>query len=467
MSTFRSSLTGTLITGSLIGALLGGAGCDEEDLFGGGEPPADVSVSTPAGIQSGDVTVIYTLTGDDGELTDISVSFSDDGGTVFRPSTEGTGGDGLEDLTMSSAGDLHTFVWDSQADLPGRRESSVRIRIRPVAGTTGTSGSIVIRNAQYLAAIDEDPVGRVRLSRVDVNDGTLTPLGTALTGGDDPYDVIFVEGYFFVVHRSSNDVAVLALDDQNEQLAPVAGSPFACDGIGSRHLVTNGAQVFVSNTDSQSITIFDLDAATGALELHAESNVPAAGCQGMAIRSGWLYVASPATDEILIFDIAGDGELLQNVASPVSSGGLSGPVVFARVGTYLYAANENAGTLSGFSISGTGALIALAGSPFAISSTAERLVANGTDLFAVSGSAAGVMSFDTDAFGVVTEDTTSPLALGGAGYAVATIGKVVVAGTTTSEEHKVYAISSSGLTEAAGSPVDAQAPILRTAFSDE
>jgi 6-phosphogluconolactonase (cycloisomerase 2 family) len=324
-----------------------------------------------------------------------------------------------------------------------------------------------VQNAQYLAAIEEDPVGRARLSRVDVNDGTLTPLGNHLTGGDDPYDVIFEKGYFLVVHRSSNDVAVLELDDQSEQLTPVAGSPFACDGIGSRHLVTNGAQVFVSNTDSQSITIFDFDTATGALELHAESNVPAAGCRGMAIRSAWLYVASQASDEILIFDIAGDGELFQNVASPVSSGGLSGPVDFARIGTYLYAANESAGTLSAFSISGTGALIALAGSPFAISSSAQRLVANGTDLFAVSGSAAGVLSFDTDAFGVVTEDGTSPLALGGAGYAVATIAKVVVAATTTSEEYKVYTISSSGLTEAADSPVDAQAPILRAALSDE
>ena len=462
----RQSLRKDLISCALVAAL-GCVGCDEESLFGGGEPPADVAVSTPAGIQSGDVTVIYTLSGDDGQTTDIAVSYSDDGGSVYRQATEGSGGDGLANLGMSSGGELHTFVWDSQSNLPGRRESSVRIRIRPAAGKSGTSGSIVVQNAQYLAAAEEDQIGRVRLSRVDVIDGTMTPLGTELTGGDNPYDVIFEEGYFLVVHRSSNDVAVLELDDQIEELVAVSGSPFSCDGIGSRHLVTNGGQVFVSNTDSESITIFDFDTATGALELLAESNVPAPGCQGMAIRSAWLFVASRANDEILIFDIASDGELFQNTASPVSSGGLSGPAVFARVGTYLYVANANASTLSAFSISGTGALITLAGSPFTISGGAQRLVANGTDLFAVSGSAAGVLSFDTDPFGVVTEDAASPLTLSGPSYAVATAAMVVVAATTTSEEYSVYTISGSGLTETSNSPRDAQAPILRVAFSDE
>ena len=223
----------------------------------------------------------------------------------------------------------------------------------------------------------------------------------------------------------------------------------------------------MSNTDSESITILNLDTATGALSLHAESNVPAPGCQGMTIRSAWLFVANQAADEILIFDIASDGELFQNIATPVSSGGLSGPAVFARVGTYLYVANANASTLSAFSISGTGALITLAGSPFTISGGAQRLVANGTDLFAVSGSAAGILSFDTDPFGVVTEDAASPLTLGGPGYAVATASNVVVVATTTSEEYGVYTISGSGLAEVAGSPIDAQAPILRAAFSDE
>ena len=460
------SLRNYLVSCALVAAL-GGAGCDEESLFGGGEPPADVAVSTPAGIQSGDVTVIYTLSGDDGETTGITVSYSDDGGIVYRPATEGPGGDGRSNLAMSSGGELHTFVWDSQSNLPGRRESSVRIRITPEAGTSGISGSIVVQNAQYLAAAEDEQIGRVRLSRVDVNDGTMTSLGSELTGGDNPYDVIFEEGYFLVAHRSSNDVAVLELDDQIEELVPVSGSPFNCDGIGSRHLVTNGSQVFVSNTDSESITIFDFDTATGALDLHTESNVPASGCQGMAIRSAWLFVANRTADEILIFDIANDGELFQNSASPVSSGGLSGPHLFARVGSYLYVANANASTLSAFSISGTGALIAVAGSPFTISGGAGRLVANGTDLFTVSGSAAGVLSFDTDVFGAVTEDATSPRTLGGPGYAVASVAKVVVAATTTSEEYKVYTISGSGLTESSGSPRDAQAPVLRVAFSDE
>lgn len=442
-------------------------GCDEEALWGSGEPSADVAVSTPAGIQSGDVTIIYTLTGDDGEVTDIVVSYSDNGGLSYRRATEGTGGDGRTGLTMSSAGELHTFVWSSDSDLPGRRESAVKLRITPAAGASATSGVVVVQNAQYLAAVVDEQVGRVRLSRVDVNDGSLVALGAEPTGGTYPYDVVFLDGYFLVVHRSSNNVAVLELDDELDELIAVSGSPFSCDGIGSRHLATSGSQLFVSNTDSESITIFDFDKDTGGLTLHAESNVPAPGCQGMATRSGRLYVASRDQDEILIFDIAGDGELFQNAASPASASGLSGPAHLARIGSYLYAANSSASTLSAFSISGTGALISLGGSPFTISGTPQRLVANGTDLFAVTGGAGSVLSLNTDVFGAVTEDASSPLALGGPGYAVASIGEIVVAATTTSEEYRVYTVSGSGLTEVEDSPYNALSPILRVAFSDE
>ena len=80
---------------------------------------------------------------------------------------------------------------------------------------------------------------------------------------------------------------------------------------------------------------------------------------------------------------------------------------------------------------------------------------------------AGQLDQCGDPVGVVTEDAASPLTLGGPGYAVATAAKVVVAATTTSEEYRVYTKSGSGLTEAAASPRDAQAPILRVAFSDE
>ena len=124
--------------------------------------------------------------------------------------------------------------------------------------------------------------------------------------------------------------------------------------------------------------------------------------------------------------------------------------------------------MSGFTVGGTGALTALAASPFSISGAGvERLATGGSDLFAVRGSAARLLSLETDAAGTVTENSGSPVTLGGPAFTVAAVGSVVVVGTTTAEALQVYAVSASGdLTEIPDSPVDAGAEILRVAFSD-
>ena len=113
-------------------------------------------------------------------------------------------------------------------------------------------------------------------------------------------------------------------------------------------------------------------------------------------------------------------------------------------------------------------MTALTASPFSISGAGvERLATSGSDVFAVRGSAARLLSLETDAAGAVTENSGSPVTLGGPAFTVAAKGSVVVVGTTTTEALHVYAVSESGdLTEILDSPVDAGAEILRVAFSD-
>jgi 6-phosphogluconolactonase (cycloisomerase 2 family) len=467
--TLESARPGAVLLGRLLGLLLGGAalaGCESDELFGDG-PGAEASVTTPAGVQTGNVAVTYVLTSDEDTTSDVEVLYSTNGGETFREATEGTGGDGTRDLAADPAGVAHTFDWDSGADLETDRQSVV-VRVRPDSGTSDETSPFTVNNGRFLAAVEDREDGRLWLYLLDAVDGSLDSLGAFTSGGRDPWDLLYLEGHFLTANESSNDVSVLALDEEAERLAPVAGSPFAGDGIGARYLASDGAHVFAANVVGGTISVFDFTESTGSLALSAHSGVAAPGCQELVARSSRLYVARQSAGEILVFDIAEDGELFVNGASPVTGGGLVSPRALVIFGTRLYAANFDTSTLCGFNIQGDGGLSAIAGSPFALSTAGiDDLVRRDEKLLAVNGAGAALVSLAVDDFGAVTEDAASPHALGGPAFAVAAAGDVVVAATTTSRTLEVFLVGPAGdLAPAPSSPTATAAGFVRIAVSE-
>jgi 6-phosphogluconolactonase (cycloisomerase 2 family) len=441
-------------------------GCSSDAWFGSG-PGAEAAVTTPSGVQSGLVNVVYTLTADEPADTDIKVTFSENGG-AFREATEGPGGEGTHDLSASAAGDVHTFVWDSGADLEGERAASIVIRVQPEDGTADTSGTVSVHNSRFLCAVENRSSGRVRFFSLDSVDGSVRLVTSYDTGGTDPYDIIFDNGFFFITHTTSNDVAVFHLDESDAILTTVEDSPFSVDGAGSKYLATDGSRVFVSNTTGGTISIMNLDAGTGKLSVNPNSGVAAAGCRSLAVRSGRLYVASETLGQILIFDISSDGELLENAASPVTTGGLSSPRSLALAGTRLFAANLSSASICGFNCQGDGSLTPIAGSPFTVSTSGiEQLSRNQSKLFASTGSNDAMVSMSIDSLGSLSEDIGSPSGLTGPSFNVQSGGGVVVTGTTTSRHLEVWTISSAGtLSAASSSPFNAAIEVLRLGISD-
>ncbi|HVR76740.1 MAG TPA: beta-propeller fold lactonase family protein, partial [Planctomycetota bacterium] len=407
------------------------AGCSTDEWLGSG-PGAEASVTTPSGVQSGLIEVVYTLSGKDVTQSDVSFSFSRGGGS-FRTASEGPGSDGTSNLSVSEGGDTHRFVWDSGMDLGGVREPAVVIRVRPEGGTSDSTGAIAVHNGRFLAAVENRQAGRVRLHELDIVEGGVSFLRTVATGGNDPYDILFQGGFFLIAHRTSNSVAVLTLDEVAETLVPAEGSPFAGDGVGSKYLASDGTRVFVSNTGSSTITVFNFDSATGKLTLGPHSGVFAPGCRSLVTRSSRLYVASETVGQIEIFDIDSDGELFVNGASPVTVGGLASPRAMAIAGSRLYAANAGEATLCGFNFQGGGDLTAIAGSPFGITELGvEQLARNGSKLFAVTGTGERFLSLGIDPLGVVMADAGFPAVLTGPSFTVASAGSVAVLAATTS-----------------------------------
>ncbi len=113
------------------------------------ESPPVAIVQTPSGIQSGLVTIIYTLKDTQGDPCTIVVRLSEDGGLTWRPATQGPGGDGVSNLTSSRTGQNHIFVWDSLTDIGQTNQNDIRVRITPSdtkVGTPGETSNFTVNN---------------------------------------------------------------------------------------------------------------------------------------------------------------------------------------------------------------------------------------------------------------------------------------------------------------------------------
>jgi 6-phosphogluconolactonase (cycloisomerase 2 family) len=419
-------------------------------------------------VQTGHVTITYTLTGDAGS-TDISVKYSRDG-LNYVEAAEAPAGDGTRDLSVSPTGEVHTFVWDTGENLGGERVPSVYLKVTPQGGTGDTTASMRVHNVRYLGAV-ENPAssgaaGRFRLYSLDAVNGRVRFLQAASTGGLEPHDVIYDDGIYFVANETSNNIAVLQLDGVQGFVLPVAGSPFAAGISRPRHLATDGTRVFASGA-GDSIGVLARSESSHALSFRSSAYV--GGCRGLAVRSGYLYVASETRSEIAIFEIEDDGTLLSAASSPVVAGGLLSPRSLMVVGTRVYAAGTSSASLAGFNVLGGGGLAPIAGSPFALSSAVgEALAESEGRLCGVAGtSPSALVLLSIDAFGGVAEDPASPLGLSAPAHAVSAVGSVIAVATTSDRELATWTRDATGaIAVGESSPYDTQVELLRMVASD-
>lgn len=99
--------------------------------------PPQATITSPTGEQTGDVTFVYYLFDSDNDSVSIYPSYSTDGQT-WLPATQGLGGDGTSGLGAKPNGSVHTFVWDSSADLPGQYVETAQFALRPYDSENGT-----------------------------------------------------------------------------------------------------------------------------------------------------------------------------------------------------------------------------------------------------------------------------------------------------------------------------------------
>src|ERR1041385_6288897 len=207
-------------------------------------------------------------------------------------------------------------------------------------------------------------------------------------------------------------------------LSPVPGSPYLTGGVGSTttcigldRITVSAPQnlLFVSNSGDQTISVFQINPATGALTAVAGSPVPSGltldACQGISLAAtpDGAFLMASSNGQIQTFAI-GTGGTLAPVAVTANCCSPSIGMKISAHGQLLAVSNEN--SVSVYIIHADGSLTASTNSPF--SRTGSGLV-SGLD-FSCAGDRlyGGEASFSantiTDGWSVASDGTLAPLA---------------------------------------------------------
>ena len=128
-------------------------------------------------------------------------------------------------------------------------------------------------------------------------------------------------------------------------------------------------------TGVNQIMEFQVNPNTGALSALKTITGPNQSI-GILATSPNLYVSDFLNDAVDVFSISNTGALSAVAGSPFGLGGTSagaGGLAISITGPYLYATDLNAGKVVGW-VSNNGVLTAIPGSPFAVGNTPERAV---------------------------------------------------------------------------------------------
>jgi PKD repeat protein len=158
------------------------------------EAPA-ATVSTPSGVQSGNIQINYFLADVESDTCSVQVLYSTNDGTTWQSATMGAAGDGLTGLPSSPSGTAHMYLWNSRADnvaLSGQADT-IKVRITPTdfnAGTSGETNSFSVDNS----VANNPPTVAITSGPADGSTVTTTQVTFTWSGSDTDGTVT---GYYY------------------------------------------------------------------------------------------------------------------------------------------------------------------------------------------------------------------------------------------------------------------------------
>jgi len=242
------------------------------------------------------------------------------------------------------------------------------------------SGRIILNGVEVVGPNDFSQPDSIRKSVTLLENNTMTVELRSGPGSFITVSIVRDNGYVYVNNNVSGPNTVSAFSvDANGALTPIAGSPFATggSGVGGGFFAANRATIatvrkflFVANEQTNNISVFSIDPATGALTSVPGSPFPTGGASGSGISLGvtpdnqFLFASSSGSSNITVFSIAANGTLTSIAGSPFAAGGLPDGIKVSPDGRFLAVALISPDAVGVFTIASNGALTAVPGSPF-------------------------------------------------------------------------------------------------------
>jgi 6-phosphogluconolactonase (cycloisomerase 2 family) len=326
-------------------------------------------------------------------------------------------------------------------------------------GLTGATQLLVINgsanNVPRFAFVANMQDGTLLALTVNPATGQLRHNGYQLTEQGPGAVAVEPRGKFvYVANSQSNSLSAFQIDVSGG-LTALSGAPFMDQGYPLAIAIDpTGSFLYTANSGSGQVAGYGIDPATGVLQELAGSPFPAAsGTNAITIdpTGRFLYVTNGAANSISAYAIAPDtGTLTAIQGSPVPAGNQPFAVNTDPAGKLLYVANAADASVSAFSISASdGTLSAIGGSPFPTGAGPEiaglTVSPDGKFVYVANFSSSSISVLSVNA-GALTPVSGSPFAVDGTprGVVIDPTGKFAYVPVLTSCEVEIYAIDASG-----------------------
>ncbi|MGH7714152.1 MAG: lactonase family protein [Gemmatimonadaceae bacterium] len=233
-------------------------------------------------------------------------------------------------------------------------------------GGTGTGGGLGSQGALVLSQ-DGGHLFAVNAGSNDVSAFRVDPSGLTLTsrvpsGGIQPTSLTVHGNLLYVLNAGSDGNISGFTIGQNGQLAPLAGSTRPLSGTATRpaqvSFSPNGKWLIVTERATNLIGVYAVNSAGLA---SGPVTYPSAGTTPFGFAFGHrnqLFV-SEAGGSASSYNFSADGHLTVISAAVATNQGAPCWLVVTKNGRYTYTANAQGGTISGFSITPSGAIASL------------------------------------------------------------------------------------------------------------
>jgi len=178
--------------------------------------------------------------------------------------------------------------------------------------------------------------------------------------------------FLFAANLQSNNVSAYSIDQATGELKAVAGSPFvAGKGPMSLAVDVSGNYLYVANSTDDNISGYSIDSTDGRLiplagfPVAARSNPTAV----MTGTNGYVYVVNSGSDSLSLFQVNAATGALTAIGSGVSTAHEPSSVAEYAPGNFIYVTNRASNSISGFTRTAAGNLTELNGSPFPLYAT--------------------------------------------------------------------------------------------------